>query len=204
MDQYQTLLISVIESRHEGLTRLFKDKDTSHLTSKQVLLEYTTSCYYFRRAHDLAEADDKGYLEYYDEPLGRYIFVSSKEVGLSKCFHDDMNIISLFHLIEKSTNHEDYSDMTSSTRQWWLDNMRYVALQLMNTEGNIVIFCNKGRTRSPMYLVAYLVIMHCMTVSRAMSVVGTLLHDQRKLVLDRHRSLVPIIERIFVNDDALF
>jgi hypothetical protein len=49
----------------------------------------------------------------------------------------------------------------------------------LDTRGNIVLFSKNGRTRSPMYLVAYLIIMHCMSVPSAMDIVGNLLIEQR-------------------------
>ena len=47
-----------------------------------------------------------------------------------------------------------------------------------------------------MYVVAYLVIVYGMCVETAMNEIGGLLKEQRHLELDRHRSLVPIINHI--------
>ena len=75
--------------------------------------------------------------------------------------------------------------------------MKYVALQLSDTDGDVVLFCNQGRSRSPMYLVAYLVIAYNMTTGAAMHVVDKLLRDQRGEQLDRLGSLKPIIDIIY-------
>ena len=81
-----------------------------------------------------------------------------------------------------------------------MDNMKIVTLQLLHVEGNVVLFCNTGRTRSPMYVVVYLVIVYGMSVESAMNKIGCLLKEQRHLELDRHRSLVPIVNHI--HDDG--
>lgn len=83
---------------------------------------------------------------------------------------------------------------TKTTVQWWIDNMQHVALQLLDTAGDVVIFCNKGRSRSPMYLVAYLILIHCMTPDESMTLVAGLLLEQRNEILDRYGSLKPIVE----------
>jgi hypothetical protein len=90
--------------------------------------------------------------------------------------------------------------MSKSLKQWWIDNMKYVALQMLDTAGDIVLLCKNGRTRSPMYLVAYLIIIYGMSVNAAMNSIGDLLQEQRELELDRHRSLVPIVEHIYRNE----
>jgi hypothetical protein len=117
-------------------------------------------------------------------------------VGLSKLFHEDMHIVHLFNLLKKSTNHESYSEMSCRTKQWWLDNMKFVVLQVIDAEGDVVLLCNRGHSRSPMYLVAYLVVMYNMRSCAAMKCVGKLLLEQRGEVLDRYGSLKPVIDLI--------
>ena len=190
------LIYSVIESKHEELRRFYQGKDLSRFTEREVLSTYRSGKHYFQRSHDLALSDDQGYFVYDDVVMKRKIFIGKKDVGLSLPFHQEFDIEGLFHLIIKSNNHEDFDRMDEPRRQWWIDNMQYVALQMLDTTGNIVLFCNNGRTRSPMYLVAYLVIMYTMSVSNAMDFVGQLLLEQRGLQLDRFKSLVPIVEII--------
>lgn len=201
MDYNRVLRYSVIESKYDVLKRVYANKDLSQLTEREETTAYINNFYSTRRAHDLPNCEDRGYMVYVDVIRQRNIYVTSKEVGLSSIFHTEMGINSLFHLISKSNNHEHYTDMTTQTKQWWVDNMQYVALQLIETEGNVVMFCNKGRTRSPMYLVAYLVIVNSMSVREAINHVTRLLDEQRGLELDRHQSLVPIIQRIYEVDD---
>lgn len=87
--------------------------------------------------------------------------------------------------------------MTPKTKLWWKDNLMYVALQIFDAGGNVVLFCKNGRSRSPMYLAAYLVIIHCLTPSESLSCVRKLLQDQRGEELDRYDCLVPFIYHIF-------
>lgn len=204
MEYNSTLIYSVIESRHIELRRRYENKDLTPFTARESLIDYIHNIYYDRVVvANISTTFDRGYFVYHDVLRGRNIYVSCKEVGLSFCFHEAKEISSLFHLINKSSNHQHYQDMTHTTKQWWIDNMQYVALQILDTEGNVVLFCNKGRTRSPMYLVAYLIIMYSMTVSHAMSVVGKLLEEQRGLTIDRHDSLVPVVDHIFEGTDVL-
>jgi hypothetical protein len=86
--------------------------------------------------------------------------------------------------------------MTDKTKQWWIDNMMHVAIQMLDSEGDIVLFCKQGRSRSPMYLVAYLVIVHNMSTHTAMEVIRKLLREERGEELDRFGCLEPVIERI--------
>jgi len=95
-------------------------------------------------------------------------------VGLSQRFHSDNGIKSLFNVL------------------------KYVAIQLSDTDGDVVLFCNKGRSRSPMYLVAYIVIIYNVTTCAAMHMVGQLLREQRGEQLDRFGCLKPIID--IIND----
>ena len=198
MEAY-ALIHSVIESRHIELRRVFENKDVASLTERETLVtDYAANIHFDRKEHDdLDSSNDPGYFVYRDVLRDRSIFISSKEVGLSFAFHEKNDVKALFHLIIKNSNHEHYQYMSRLTRQWWIDNMKYVALQMLDTEGNIVLFCKTGRSRSPMYLVAYLVIMYSMSVADAMGVVGKLLQDSRGMTIDRHSDLVPIVEHIY-------
>ena len=196
---FSSLHDTIIESREDENKEYFEGKDVSRLNSIEDVLTYTTSTYYTRRAHDMCPVD-KGYTVFIDAVYNRKIFIATKEVGLSRAFHGEYNIKSGVNVIRMSTNHSDYDDMSKSMKTWWIHNMRYVAMQLAETAGNVVIFCNNGRTRSPMYLAAYVIIMRSMSISNAMTTVGGLLFEQRHYILDRHRSFVPILCHIHSGD----
>ena len=124
-------------------------------------------------------------------------YICTKEIGWSKAFHDDFNIKNIFHVTRVNSDHSHHSYMNAELRQWWTTNFIYVTLQMMSTEGNICLFCNNGRSRSPMYLVAYLVVVHSLFPSDAMDIVRCKLWDVRGEQLDRYDSLGVIIEDIY-------
>jgi hypothetical protein len=70
---------------------------------------------------------------------------------------------------------------------------RYAVLQLHRTEGNVIINCKNGRTRSPMYLVAYLIVCYEMEPPEAHRAVELLVRE-RHLVLDRDDRLLHVVE----------
>ena len=129
--------------------------------------------------------------------LYRNIYVATKAIGLSKSFHDAFCIKYIFNVIKPCTNHESFHDMTSHMKAWWSDNLVHVALQLINTNDNVVLCCNSGRSRSPMYLAAYLVIMYGYGASNAVSVVREMLQEQRSEVMDKNDALTPSIENLY-------
>lgn len=122
---------------------------------------------------------------------------------MSRSFHHDKRISFVLDLIKQSTNHEHHSDMSTTTKQWWLDNLKYVALQMFDAQGNLVMFCNRGRSRSPMYLVSYYVIIHNMHPIEAMKIVRNSLMEQRGEMLDRYDSLTPFIHCIYNNKNTM-
>jgi hypothetical protein len=89
--------------------------------------------------------------------------------------------------------------MTTHCKSWIVENMKFVALQLFDVVGNVVIFCNHGRSRSPMYVVAYLIIFHDLSVDAAMTHLSVLL-EERGIILDRFNDLLPAIENIFMDN----
>lgn len=68
-------------------------------------------------------------------------------------------------------------------------NFYQVCLQMFDAEGNIAICCKSGRSRSPMYLVIYLILFNDMTVSSAMNSVSRLLRRGRSECIDRYYTL---------------
>jgi protein-tyrosine phosphatase len=61
-----------------------------------------------------------------------------------------------------------------------------VALQVNESEGNIALSCNNGRSRSPVYLIAYLVLCYDKPVDEAIEEVRGELDIQRGECLDRY------------------
>ena len=67
---------------------------------------------------------------------------------------------------------------------------------LHTNEGNAVLCCNGGRSRSPTYLVVYLVLCWNISIIQAYSMVESLLKDARKEDLDRDRRFVQFVSEL--------
>jgi hypothetical protein len=188
---------SVIVSRLQEARAYLQAKDLSRLTDLDDPHQYFHYMQYGRIYHDDNCADDKGYFVFTDTAFdGRSIYITTKDVGLSTAFHVEKRIGSAFYLIKKNNNHEHHTDMSPRTRKWWFQNLIHVALRIASAEGNVVMFCQRGRSRSPVYLVVYLIIIYNMPAGEAMRTVGSLLADARHDVMDRHGTLTPIVQDI--------
>ena len=183
----------VQESREDVLRRLFQGKDVSRFVSVERLLGVKPNV---RQVHDI-DGHDRGYIVFNDVSLNRLIYISTMKVGKSAPFHEEKDIVAIFNVIGKNNDHSGYESMPPSLCEWWVNNMMYVVLQLMDTPGNVVLFCNHGRSRSPMYLVAYLIVVHGMLPKVARALVQSLLKEQRAQELDRFNCLLKIIEIIY-------
>ena len=113
--------------------------------------------------------------------------------GTSKIFHEERDIKSIWNVISPCTNHEHSTNMSPHRKEWFVINMCQVCLQMFDTKGNIAIFCKNGRSRSPMYLVSYLLLFNDMTVDSAMKNVELLLRVTRNVLIDRHYTLYDIV-----------
>ena len=67
---------------------------------------------------------------------------------------------------------------------------------LHTNEGNAVLCCNGGRSRSPTYLVVYLVLCWNISIIQANSMVEALLKDARGEELDRDRRFVQFVSEL--------
>ena len=146
--------------------------------------------------HDLTDTGDPGYTAFYDEFHNRHILVTNKEVGKSKQFHDEYDIKYLWNVIHPESTHAHSNDMTPHLRAWFIINIQHVCLQMFEAEGNIALFCFNGRSRSPMYLVAYFILFCNMSLDRAMFTVNTQLLNKRNERLDRHYCLYGLVAEI--------
>jgi hypothetical protein len=139
------------------------------------------------------EDNDPGYINFFDEFHDRKIFVTTKQVGKSQLFHEEHSINSIWNVISPCSNHEHSSYMSNHTKQWFVTNILHVCLQMFDTEGDIALFCNGGRSRSPMYLIAYMVLFCDVPFDVAHHRIDRLMAQSRNQVLDRHFSLHEII-----------
>ena len=67
---------------------------------------------------------------------------------------------------------------------------------LHTNEGNAVLCCNGGRSRSPTYLVVYLVLCWNISIIQANSIVESLLKDTRGEKMDRDRRFVQFVSEL--------
>lgn len=121
----------------------------------------------FNKIYHDSDPQDIGYIQLRDENCGRTIFVTDKFSGMTESFHLDKQITCFFNVIEPVNLHVSFVHMKACEQTWQLDNLMSVALQIHDTEGNVALFCNHGRSRSPMYLVVYLVIFYDLSVDEA-------------------------------------
>ena len=180
---------AVIESREDEIRRYFSCRDVSKFDVGECLLHSSSVV-------NLKPYPSTSYFTFYDTAKDRRIFVSSRVTAQSALFQQEHGIAYSFNVLKKSTNHESFHYMSNKRRQWWIDNMMHVAIQMLDSEGDIVLYCLQGRSRSPMYLVAYLVIIYNMSADAAMNEVREMLYNGRGEELDRFGCLKPIIELI--------
>ena len=120
---------------------------------------------------------DQGYFTMYDFYLQRDIYVCEKEIATNVSFLSTMKIENLLDLSKEPEYH--YFDQTPIMRQRVLDGIVHSLKLLMTHTGNVVVHCRHGRTRSPAFLVAYLMIVACLSLEAAHSCVSSEYRKQR-------------------------
>ena len=202
MDFINDLAHVVVETKEETVRRFclsLSEDELRNLTRGVVVTDIPSRNQDFIRVHDVM-SNDCGYFRFFDEGRNRTIFVADKIVGNSEAFHFDKNITCVFNVIRPQNLHVSYHHMTPNEKRWVLQNLKYVALQMFDTDGNVVLCCNHGRSRSPMYLVVYMIIFHDVSVNVAMDIVRTSLEQSRCMVLDRNNTLQPAATAIYNNE----
>lgn len=99
---------------------------------------------------------DQGYFSIHDFYRQRYIYVCAKEIAENASFLSTMEIENVLDLTNEPEEH--FSDQTKDTRLRILNGIVHSLKLIMNCPGNIVIHCRHGRTRSPAFIAAYLMI----------------------------------------------
>ena len=203
MDEVCDCADKIFVAKPQKLRLMFARRDSCvlqrMLTQPDVIDNVSNGRNFARRCHDVP-GEDQGYTAFYDAIHDRHIYISRKDVGLSKAFHVEKEIRCFFNVLSPNATHESYISMSSHTKQWLVTNMRYVAIQMYDAVGNVVIFCYNGRSRSPMYLVAYLILFYDLSYSDARECVSSLLQDDRCQLLDRNNDFGPACEDINNND----
>lgn len=120
------------ESRIDVICREFDgvDEDGKAVVNKDKFTKMVKpqhlegNSFYYGIYHDVEGEEDRGYFLFEDSVMERQIFVTCKEVGRSKAFHDDKDIKAVFDITKPNSNHEHYFDMRKATRRWARNNLR--------------------------------------------------------------------------------
>jgi hypothetical protein len=118
--------------------------------------------------HD-TDPEDDGYFAVYDEYKERYIFVCSRQVGRTRAFNEEFEIMSYLDLMGpkdiEAASLEEYERIT------YANVIKAMISQMANTEGNISVYCFNGRSRSPAFVAAYFVAVGCYSAARAYMII---------------------------------
>jgi hypothetical protein len=76
-------------------------------------------------------------------------------VGRSQAFVEKKSITYFIDIV--GTDDDHWTNITPHPRYKWYSMMVAAALQLNCCDGNVSIFCDRGRSRSPAFLAGYLV-----------------------------------------------
>lgn len=190
-----------IESREDRVRRCcgaLSLKERKRMSARKFIRDFTSNKHFDKLYHD-SDPLDRGYIQVHDAERSRTIFVTDKQSGLSEAFHLDKQINCFFNVTDPVNLHLSYIHMEIPEKEWQVHNLMYVALQIYETDGNVALLCNHGRSRSPMYLVVYMIIFNDLSVLEATNRITMLLRQQRGLELDRFNALGPAAQVIFEN-----
>ena len=145
---------------------------------------------------------DQGYFVIEDYYSQRYIYVCTMEVAQNGSFLSTMKIQHVLDLSKEPEEH--FTDQTESVRLRVLHGIVHGLQLIINCSGNIVIHCKNGRTRSPAFLAAYLMIVFGMSQKAAYDYLSSEYSRQRCLApgscidrMDRYiGSLIDLIELV--------
>ena len=108
---------------------------------------------------------DQGYFSVHDYYRQRYIYVCAKDIAENGSFLSAMEIESVLDLTKEPEEH--FWDQTDRMRLRILHGIVHSLQLIINCPGNIAIHCRNGRTRSPAFLAAYLMIVAGMSQTGA-------------------------------------
>ena len=109
----------------------------------------------------------------------------------------DQNISYFLDIHLSSDNH--FCMMYPSEKKFHMHNMLFATYQLYNTDGNVLVCCGRGRTRSPAYLIAYCIRVLGLSFNSSFDKVNRAFQEQRKeynYTVDRDERFFPFLRRL--------
>lgn len=151
--------------------------------------------FYDRKYHH-EDSDDDGYFWVFDQFKNRKIYVCKREVGRSKAFNEEFCIKYFVDLCR--TNDEFSGDLGVRAKEKVYRQICRIVVEMIDSEGNIAIFCGRGRTRSPIHMAAYFIVVCCYTTRQARSMLSARYFLQRgdNRGIDRDCRFVHYLDRL--------
>jgi hypothetical protein len=140
--------------------------------------------------------DDIGYFTIYDAFNERNIVIAHRKLGENASFRTQHNIQHCIDL--RRTRDDSYLMLTAGEKKKIYGYVMAVVLQIADAPGNVCIYCIMGRSRSPAFVAAYLVVVCCYSTAAAYSVLSAIFIDARKDArgIDRDRRFWPYVLRL--------
>lgn len=140
--------------------------------------------------------NDAGFFTFYDEFNDRNIVVAHRKLGESNAFLREHNIRHCIDL--KTTRDDSFLMLRPSEKETIYGIIKTAVLAIADARGNLCIYCVMGRSRSPAFIAAYLVVIGCYSTAKAYAVISdiyiTCRVDPRGI--DRDRRFWPYVQRL--------
>jgi hypothetical protein len=140
--------------------------------------------------------NDVGYFTFYDEFNDRNIVVAHRKLGESNAFLREHNIRHRIDL--KTTRDDSFLMLRPGEKEKNYGVIKTAVLEIADARGNLCIYCVMGRSRSPAFIAAYLVVVCCYSTAKAYAVMSEIYKLSRsdERGIDRDRRFWPYVQRL--------
>ena len=121
---------------------------------------------------------DPGFFVVNDGVKYRYIYVCCRSVGESVNFRKSYGIDYVLD-VTRSIDDSHYLYQSEAERRLFFNQMVHVVQLFLTTDGNIAIYCNNGRSRSPALVAAYFVVAECFSAAGAYKYLSSIFQRMR-------------------------